>query len=190
MKMEDDRGFIKADLVLLDESKPNFQTQVNLVERNVNPVGYALVDSDRSGKKTQFDLVELASNIQKADEFTVATAGSKLSVIVEQMKFLQQQARKVLEESNRNKQLHHIACNFKKVPGKLYYVYKKPSGQEYISMLSPEEWGSKCPEFAGAYKLESDMTWTPLDKVQQRKNDYEMIDQLLSSEHQPHLQIL
>nr|ACO15449.1 C1orf50 homolog [Caligus clemensi] len=188
--MEDDRGFVKAELVLLDESRPNFQKEVNLVERNTSPDGFALVDPDRSGKKTQFDLVDLASEIQKADEFTIATAGSKLSVIVEQMKFLQQQARKVLEDSNRNKQLNHIACNFKKVPGKVYYVYKKPSGQGYISMLSPDEWGSKCPEHLGAYKLEPDMTWTPIDKVQQRQNDYKMINQLLSSGHQPHLQIM
>nr|ACO10901.1 C1orf50 homolog [Caligus rogercresseyi] len=189
--MEDDRGFMKADLVLLDESRPNFQTGVTLVERNVNPDGCALVDSDRSGKKTQFDLVELASEIQKADDFTIATAGSKLSVIVEQMKFLQQQARKVLEESNRNKEPNHIACNFKKVPGKIYYVYKRSSGQEYISMLSPKEWGDRCPEFLGAYKLESDMTWTPLDKVNQRQNDHKIINQLLSSDHvQPNLQLL
>ena len=59
-------------------------------------------------------------------KFTRACAGSKLSVIAEQVRFLQEQARKVLEEANLNAELHHIACNFKKVPGKLYYVYKKP----------------------------------------------------------------
>ncbi len=59
-------------------------------------------------------------------QFTRACAGSKLSVIAEQVRFLQDQARKVLEEANLNAELHHIACNFKKVPGKMYYVYKKP----------------------------------------------------------------
>ena len=59
-------------------------------------------------------------------QFTRACAGSKLSVIAEQVRFLQEQARKVLEEANLNAELHHIACNFKKVPGKMYYVYKKP----------------------------------------------------------------
>jgi hypothetical protein len=47
-------------------------------------------------------------------------------VIAEQVRFLQEQARRVLEEANLNAELHHIACNFKKVPGKMYYVYKKP----------------------------------------------------------------
>ncbi len=39
-------------------------SSVNLVERNPAPGGFPLVDPDRVGKKTQFDLVELASQIQ------------------------------------------------------------------------------------------------------------------------------
>ena len=75
----------------------------------------------------------------QADQFTRATAGSKLTVIAEQVRFLQQQAKAVLEEANLNKELHHIACNFKKVPGKIYYVYKREdSGAKYMSMISPE----------------------------------------------------
>ena len=37
---------------------------MNLVDRDPCPNGFALVDPDKSGKKNQFDLVELASNIQ------------------------------------------------------------------------------------------------------------------------------
>jgi len=48
------------------------------------------------------------------------------------------QAQLVLEEAKRDADLHHAACNFKKIPGKLYYLYKRNSGQTYFSMLSPE----------------------------------------------------
>ena len=41
---------------------------VNLVERNPAPNGFELVDPHRSGKKNQFDLVELAARIQTADQ--------------------------------------------------------------------------------------------------------------------------
>ncbi len=110
-----------------------------MVDRNFAPGGFQLVDPDRSGKKSQYDLVELASNIQTADKFTRAVAGSKLSVIAEQVRFLQEQARQVLEEAATSKKLHHIACNFKKIPGKIYYVYRKEdSGKEFMSMISPE----------------------------------------------------
>ena len=29
-------------------------------------------------------------------------------------------------------------------------------------MISPEEWGSACPEYVGGYRLEFDMSWTEL----------------------------
>ena len=41
---------------------------VNLVERNPKPNGFELVDPYQSGKKNQFDLVELAARIQTADQ--------------------------------------------------------------------------------------------------------------------------
>merc|ERR1711994_81196 len=135
----DERGFVKTEnFEVMNNQEPNFQETVKLVERNPCPNGFQLVDPAKSGKKNQFDLVELAKNIQTADQFTRATAGSKLSVIAEQVRFLQQQAQAVLEEANLNAELHHIACNFKKVPGKIYYVYKRDNGKHYMSMISPE----------------------------------------------------
>jgi len=178
---QDDRGFTKTEnFTVMDPRQANFQETVNLVERNPCPNGFQLVDPDRSGKKNQFDLVELAGQIQTADQFTRATAGSKLSVIAEQVRFLQSQAKAVLEEANLNKELHHIACNFKKVPGKIYYVYiREESGAKYMSMISPEEWGTNCPVFDAAYKLEHDMTFTPYDKIERRANDDQIIDKIL-----------
>ena len=56
-----------------------------------------------------------------------------------QVRFLQEQAHRVLEDANLSAKLHHIACNFKKIPGKTYYVYKRQeTGKEYMSMISPE----------------------------------------------------
>jgi len=178
---QDDRGFTKTEnFTMMNPREANFQDTVNLVERNPCPNGFQLVDPDKSGKKNQFDLVELAGQIQTADQFTRATAGSKLSVIAEQVRFLQSQAQAVLEEANLNKELHHIACNFKKVPGKIYYVYRREeSGAKYMSMISPEEWGENCPLFDAAYKLQHDMTFTPFDKIDRRANDEEIIDKIL-----------
>merc|ERR1712029_1282553 len=146
-KMEvarDERGFDKADMQVMDPRQANFQETVNLVERDTCPDGFQLVNPQESGKKTQFDLVELAGAIQTADKFTRATAGSKLSVIAEQVRFLQEQARKVLEEAQRDAEINHMACNFKRIPGKVYYIYRRKTskagleGQKYMSMISPE----------------------------------------------------
>ena len=107
---------------------------------------FLLVCPEESGKiRSQFDLVELAGEIQTADKFTRATAGSKLSVIAEQVRFLQEQATKILEQAQRDKEINHMACNFKRIPGKLYYIYRQKfhmqkhgEGKPYMSMISPE----------------------------------------------------
>ena len=85
MADQDGRGFQKAELVMFNPQAPNIQSGVNLVPRDSCPNGLALVDPDRVGKKNQFDLVELAAQVEKADQFTRATAGSKLQIIAEQV---------------------------------------------------------------------------------------------------------
>ncbi|CAK8687170.1 uncharacterized protein C1orf50 homolog [Clavelina lepadiformis] len=138
-----------------------------------------------SKPKNPEDLVELAQQIQQCDAAVQAAASSKLRTILEQMRHLQEQARNVLEETKRDADLHHAACNFKKIPGKLYYLYKRSSGQTYFSMLSPEEWGSTCPhESLGCYKLEFDMTWTLYKDIAKREEDNAMIEKLIK--HQFH----
>merc|ERR1711973_279703 len=179
----DDRGFAKAELVMFNPAAPNIQTGVNLVARDTCPNGYQLVDPDRSGKKSQFDLVELAAQVEKADQFTRATAGSKLTVIAEQVRFLQEQARKVLEDARMNGLLHKTSCNFKKIPGKTYYVYKqrKHPDQEMLSMISPEEWGPSGPEFVAGYRLEHDMSWTELKDLDKRSSEISLINKILDT---------
>lgn len=67
-----------------------------------------------------------------------ATACAKLQMIAEQIKFLQQQAQRVLVEAKENSTMHHAACNFVKHPGNIYHLYERESGQSYFSMLSPQ----------------------------------------------------
>ena len=109
-------------------------------------------------------LVDLAKEISQADNMVNSRVTGQLKVIAEQIRHLQHEARKVLEKGQRDQELHHAQCNFIRQPGKIYYLYKKPSGQSYFSMLSPQEWGSQPPhEFIAAYKLEIDMSWSPVN---------------------------
>lgn len=55
-----------------------------------------------------------------------------------QIRFLQSQAQHILRDIKTDQALHRAACNFKKVPGKTYYLYERESGQSYFSMLSPQ----------------------------------------------------
>uniref|UniRef100_F6PRN9 Uncharacterized protein n=1 Tax=Ciona intestinalis TaxID=7719 RepID=F6PRN9_CIOIN len=134
------------------------------------------------------DLIDLAQQIQQCDSSIQAAASSKLRTILDQMRSLQEQAKKVLEETKRDAELHHAACNFKKIPGKLYYLYRRPSGQTYFSMLSNEEWGASCPhEFLACYKLEYDFTWTLYEDIEKREEDNILISKLINQQFQPSL---
>merc|ERR1712037_463758 len=102
-------------------------------------------------------------------------------LVVDLFKFLH--ARKVLEDARLNALLHKTACNFKKVPGKTYYVYKQRANpaEEMLSMISPDEWGAGGPEFVGGYRLEFDMSWTELKDLERRGNEIQMINKILDT---------
>ncbi|KAF5923282.1 hypothetical protein HPG69_012372 [Diceros bicornis minor] len=117
----------------------------------------------------------------RANEFIRANATNKLTVIADQIQHLQEQARKVLEDARRDADLHHVACNMVKKPGNIYYLYKRESGQQYFSIISPKEWGTNCPhDFLGAYKLQHDLSWTPYEDIEKQDAKISIMDTLLS----------
>ncbi|XP_032904374.1 uncharacterized protein C1orf50 homolog isoform X2 [Amblyraja radiata] len=158
---------------------------VALVESSSKPSGLQLVSTHQTIRLGDpLDLVALAQQIQKGDEFVRANVTNKLTVIAEQIQYLQDKARQVLEEAKRDVDLHHVACNVVKKPGTIYFMYRRDSGQRYFSILSPKEWGPSCPhEFLGAYKLQHDMSWTPYKEINRRDAEMGLIDKLLT-QHQ------
>jgi len=158
-------------------------TSFTLVEANPRPCGVELVSTTRTNKHGDpNDLVALAMQVQQADEKTRSVAGSKLSVIAEQIKFLQKQAEAILEETKLNADLNHAACNMVKKPGTVYHLYERDTGQKYLSILSPQEWGKSCPHvFFGSYRLEYDMSWTPTDKRKKRDAEEVVVTKILKA---------
>ncbi|XP_076237101.1 uncharacterized protein C1orf50 homolog [Calliopsis andreniformis] len=165
------------------ENSDDLPTKVALVERNIQPQGMALNNPEAVGKTSRQDLIQLATEIQKADDFIQANACSKLQVIAEQIKYLKKQAENILIEADWNMKLHHVACNFVKHPGNVYHLYERETGQLYLSMLSPEEWGSSGPsqDYKGSYRLERDQSWTPIHKTDEKNKEMTMLAKLLSS---------
>ena len=87
----------------------------------------------------------------------------------------------MLEEARLNALIHHTACNFKKIPGKTYYIYKQKRDptKEFMSMVSPAEWGASGPEFVAGYRLEHDMSWTHLDNLDKRNREMALVNQIM-----------
>lgn len=119
-----------------------------------------------------FGLVDLAREIARADAMLSNRAGAKLQVIARQVRLLQEQAREILQETRRDQQLHRARCNFQKRPGHLYHLYRNAQDETILSLLSPEDWRGRPPHrFEGSFRLESDGSWTPLEKILQQAED-------------------
>lgn len=147
--------------------------------RHINNLPYA---ASRLGPS--IELVDMAREIAQADAMVNTRASAKLKVIAEQIRHLQQEARTILEETQRDQQLHHAECNFKRIPGNTYHLYEKNNGRQYFSMLSPDDWHNTPPHrFVGSFHLENDMSWTALDEMANDKTDdsRKIIEQLLNN---------
>lgn len=110
------------------------------------------------------DIVDTAKQIAEADQVIGTVVNAKLEVIAEQIRNLQDQARQVLKRALDDAEMHRASCRFQKKVGAIYFLYRHPSGGAYFSMLSPDDWNGSPPhEFAGAFRLEADMSWSPAE---------------------------
>lgn len=108
-----------------------------------------------------YDLVDVAKRIAEADAMIGATTSARLQVIAEQIRALQETARRILEEARKDLELHRARCHFVRRPGRVYHLYRRSDGELWWSMVGPEEWGASPPaEFVGSYRLELDQSWT------------------------------
>ncbi|XP_067646547.1 uncharacterized protein C1orf50 homolog isoform X2 [Eurosta solidaginis] len=167
---------IKVNILLMKRcaigmERLSYETAVKkaqLVERNPQPNGVQILDPLRVSAHDKNDIISLAAQIQNADKQLKSGTCQKLCVILDQIKMLQAQAMQILKESEESQALHNAACNFTKKPGHIYHLYQRLSGQTYFSMLSPEEWnGIADQKYLGSYRLEYDLSWTPLDKIEE-----------------------
>jgi hypothetical protein len=111
-----------------------------------------------------FTLVDVAQEIEKADAMLATVTGGKLGVIADQIRHLQEQARRMLERAQRDAALHRAQCRFEKKAGGVYHLYLREDGARRFSLMAPEEWIRPQPQtFEGSYRLEADMSFTRVD---------------------------
>lgn len=132
-----------------------------------------------------FGLADLAREIEQADQVVSGRLSGQLQVIAEQVKALQSQARRILEQARDDQRLHHARCAFKRIPGQVYHLYREPDGGSAFSMLSPDDWRGHPPKpFLGSYRLENDMSWTPLEGIDKPDDSRQLVAQLLAASRQ------
>ena len=127
------------------------------------------------------DLIDVAREIQLADTALAAVTSAQLETIARQIRELQREAARVLEAAQRDAELHRARCNFKKIPGHVYHLYRRPNGEQYFSMLSCEDWNGAPPHvFEGSYRLEADMRWTRFEDIEARDRGRVVLQPLLA----------
>lgn len=115
-----------------------------------------------------FAPVDQALFIDESDRYLGAVARGQLQLLAEQIMYLQDRARNIIAGVEMNRRLHRIDCRFQKRPGHTYHLYSKrldDADSEYLSMLSPDEWGNPPHPFLGSYTLNDDMSWTRVDEA-------------------------
>ena len=129
-----------------------------------------------------FGLVDLAREIEQADQSVAWRLEAQLRVIADQVKALQSQARDILQQAKSDQRLHHARCTFRRIPGHVYHLYQEADGATAFSMLSPDDWGGRPPRpFLGSYRLENDMSWTPAEAIQQPDDSRQLVARLLEA---------
>jgi len=107
------------------------------------------------------ELVDLAREIERADQQITGLTNAKLDLVAQQIRQLQQQARDILEKAEQDQKLHRASCAFQRRPGEIYHLYQASMQRQYFSMLAPHEWGVRAPhQYIGSYRLELDSSWT------------------------------
>lgn len=81
-----------------------------------------------------FDSVDLAAETAQADVVIGQRVSSQLQVIADQVKPLQARAKKILEQARQDARLHQARCAFRRLPGKVYHLYRRADGVLEFSM--------------------------------------------------------
>ncbi len=136
---------------------------------------YTGLDKARSTSTTPYplsrlspaiDLVDLARQVALADQVIASHTDARIKVIADQIRGLQEEARRILLQAKHDQDLHRTTCHFKRQPGNIYHLYERGDGGRYFSMLSPQEWGNPPHLYIGSYRLEIDQSWSLMDKGQ------------------------
>lgn len=79
---------------------------------------------------------------------------------------LEQAMQELMTQAQYNDRLLNAGMAFKPIIGQVYYLYNK-DGADFISMVSPEEFGESYMRektFVGAYKILADNAWIEVEQ--------------------------
>lgn len=104
---------------------------------------------------------EIGSQPFKPDEiqlFKIDKSNKLKHHYVSKFEELKNEYQKLMEDISMNERIYESKYNFQPIVGKTYYLYEKNINDEFLSIISPSEWGYKY-QLIGSYQLQTDGRW-------------------------------
>jgi len=85
----------------------------------------------------------------------------QMKQIYEQIEKLAEQAERIKKRVEISNEIYSCEMGFEPLIGHTYHLYEKESGAKLLSMIGPQEWGSKIPYklHLASIKMLGDHTW-------------------------------
>jgi Protein of unknown function (DUF2452) len=84
----------------------------------------------------------------------------QLDQIKQQIELLAVQARAIQNRVSLSERIYLADISFSPIISKIYHMYRRPNGKDFLSMVAPQEWGANVPfKFVATLKLLADHTW-------------------------------
>ncbi|WP_304516663.1 DUF2452 domain-containing protein [Cecembia rubra] len=85
----------------------------------------------------------------------------QMAQIYQQMQLLADQAKAIQKRVEVSERIYQASISFEPLINHHYFLYEKEDGNDFMSMVAPEEWGRKkrYSKFIAEIKLLADHTW-------------------------------
>ncbi len=89
----------------------------------------------------------------------------QMAQLYEQMKLLAEQANAIKKRVEISERIYRAKMSFEPVISHMYYLYRRPNGEDFLSLVAPHEWGRSAQslEFVAKVRLLADHTWEVLE---------------------------
>ena len=72
---------------------------------------------------------------------------------------LQEEFRQLVATSEDTQRMYDATVSFVPIIGHIYHLYRRENGEEWVSMIAPEEFGTYYHEYIGSYRRATDSVW-------------------------------
>jgi len=94
--------------------------------------------------------------------------GVQLNQLKKQVEMLVAQAQTIHDRIAVSESIYTAEVGFKAIIGQVCFLYERSNGVRVLSMVAPEEWGTKPPyRFVARVSLLSDHTWDVLEMAEE-----------------------